>query len=203
MCDCAETGFEGDFCNQDMDECVSGLVPCDEHGTCTNTPGAYTCSCNPGFEGDGFQCDDVDECVEGTATCPAESTCANTTGSYECPCNTGFIANEETGACDDVDECTQESVDCGEDYECINLAGSYACECAPEGTPPTITLTSPARGAVLEGMPGPASLVVEGIVSDVGLDALFVNGLALLLPEGTSEFSLNTELDTQWGLNTV
>ena len=29
---------------------------CDEKANCTNTDGSYNCSCNHGYEGDGFNC---------------------------------------------------------------------------------------------------------------------------------------------------
>ena len=39
----------------DIDECASPqLNSCAQSATCSNTPGAYNCSCNAGFKGDGF-----------------------------------------------------------------------------------------------------------------------------------------------------
>ena len=29
---------------------------CDENANCTNTDGSYNCSCNHGYNGDGFNC---------------------------------------------------------------------------------------------------------------------------------------------------
>jgi cysteine-rich repeat protein len=40
----------------DMDECNAGSASCDEHATCTNTPGAFTCICDDGYVGDGSKC---------------------------------------------------------------------------------------------------------------------------------------------------
>ena len=41
----------------DINECeLSSLNDCDGNADCTNTIGSYTCSCNPGYEGDGFNC---------------------------------------------------------------------------------------------------------------------------------------------------
>jgi hypothetical protein len=42
-----------------VDECDENLHTCHEHATCSNTIGAYSCTCNAGFSGDGFSC--VDE----------------------------------------------------------------------------------------------------------------------------------------------
>ena len=40
----------------DIDECSSNKGGCAQ--VCTNTPGNYTCGCDPGYEldGDGFSC---------------------------------------------------------------------------------------------------------------------------------------------------
>ena len=41
----------------DMNECESNdSNNCDENAQCTNTEGSYTCSCNPGYTGDGVSC---------------------------------------------------------------------------------------------------------------------------------------------------
>jgi cysteine-rich repeat protein len=40
----------------DIDECVSGADDCSDNAACTNTPGSFTCACDPGFSGDGVTC---------------------------------------------------------------------------------------------------------------------------------------------------
>ena len=41
----------------DINECGSDdLNNCHENAQCTNTVGSYTCSCNPGYTGDGVNC---------------------------------------------------------------------------------------------------------------------------------------------------
>ena len=32
------------------------MSKCHENANCTNNEGSYNCSCNPGYEGDGFNC---------------------------------------------------------------------------------------------------------------------------------------------------
>ena len=56
-CSC-ESGYEADDIGKcvDIDECPSGNL-CHEKATCYNTASAYTCKCNDGFFGDGFECD--------------------------------------------------------------------------------------------------------------------------------------------------
>ena len=39
----------------DINECEHD--PCDPNAACRNMPGSYTCSCDFGYQGDGFQCE--------------------------------------------------------------------------------------------------------------------------------------------------
>ena len=40
----------------DIDECLLGSHSCDRNAMCMNTDGSFTCSCYPGFTGDGQSC---------------------------------------------------------------------------------------------------------------------------------------------------
>ncbi len=40
----------------DTDECATGLHDCDPNAQCENTPGSFTCTCNPGYFGNGIFC---------------------------------------------------------------------------------------------------------------------------------------------------
>ena len=40
----------------DIDECTVGTDKCDQNADCKDTVGSYTCTCKPGFEGDGKTC---------------------------------------------------------------------------------------------------------------------------------------------------
>ena len=38
----------------DIDECARGTATCDANASCNNTIGGYNCTCNSGYEGNGF-----------------------------------------------------------------------------------------------------------------------------------------------------
>ena len=42
--------------SSDFDECSLEPSPCDENATCSNTDGSYSCTCRPGFSGNGSIC---------------------------------------------------------------------------------------------------------------------------------------------------
>ena len=100
----------------DIDECSSNNGGCAQ--VCTNTPGSYTCGCNPGYEldGDGFSCNgnvdksklisrlvlifkfsDIDECSSNNGGCA--QVCTNTPGSYTCGCNPGYELDGDGFSC--------------------------------------------------------------------------------------------------------
>jgi len=41
----------------DIDECAINTAGCNPKATCTNTIGSFTCTCLPGYGGDGFTCE--------------------------------------------------------------------------------------------------------------------------------------------------
>ncbi|KAI8124767.1 Protein HEG like protein 1, partial [Lucilia cuprina] len=55
VCHCND-GWGGCNCNvQDENECK--YRPCDVFAHCTNTLGSFTCTCFPGYRGDGLHCE--------------------------------------------------------------------------------------------------------------------------------------------------
>ena len=41
----------------DVNECANRTHNnCDENAQCTDTPGSFNCTCNPGYEGNGLNC---------------------------------------------------------------------------------------------------------------------------------------------------
>ena len=73
----------------DINECVVD-EPCHDNATCTNNDGSYSCACNNGYLGDGFNCTDINECDTNDGGCDGNATCTNTDGSFYCTCNFGY-----------------------------------------------------------------------------------------------------------------
>ncbi|CAD7671475.1 unnamed protein product [Nyctereutes procyonoides] len=118
------------------DECGSGQHNCDENAICTNTVRGHSCTCKPGYVGNGTICRDIDECTEGIIECHNHSRCVNLPGWYHCECRSGFhddgtysLSGE---SCIDIDECALRTHTCWNDSACINLAGGFDCLC-PSG----------------------------------------------------------------------
>ncbi len=106
------------------------LAACSDMAECSNTDGAYGCTCIPGWEGDGFQCANIDECDAEESPCGANSTCEDNAGSYECGCLDGYIPDPDAEVgCIDIDECAENTDDCGNHSVCTNTLGGFTCEC--------------------------------------------------------------------------
>ncbi len=118
-----QTPCQGD---DDENQCALGTDNCSVNATCTDTSFGFTCTCNPGFAGNGVQCQDVNECL--TNPCAGHGTCTNQIGGYTCTCSFGYV--EGNGTCLDVNECADEGI-CGDAGECVNQPGTYACDCNP------------------------------------------------------------------------
>ncbi|XP_075259508.1 uncharacterized protein LOC142351247 isoform X2 [Convolutriloba macropyga] len=103
-CDCANTGYEGQFCEIDIDECETD--PC-VRGQCNNLVNDFSCSCPSGFEGrtcsedidECLICDDPNEDTPCNGVCTNRANCSNSVGSFTCFCDDfwlGDVCNEAT-----------------------------------------------------------------------------------------------------------
>ena len=68
-----------------------GSDNCDVNASCSDLADGYSCACNAGFSGNGFNCADNDECSNGENNCSADANCQNVAGSFKCFCKSGKI----------------------------------------------------------------------------------------------------------------
>ena len=110
----------------DIDECQIQQSVCHKNSICLNTIGAYNCTCNTGYYGNGFDCQDIDECSQEKQICAHDAVCINTIGSFLCSCKEGFIENGTS--CEDMNECVHNTT-CHVHAQCLNTRGSFKCLC--------------------------------------------------------------------------
>ncbi|KAM8934213.1 protein crumbs homolog 2 [Pelodytes ibericus] len=80
VCRC-QTGFTGENCSIDIDECESG--PCQNGGSCTDQINGFVCQCAPGYTG--VECTiDIDDCENNP--CENGATCKDGIADYSCWC---------------------------------------------------------------------------------------------------------------------
>ncbi|KAJ8679887.1 hypothetical protein QAD02_015674 [Eretmocerus hayati] len=93
-CDCSGTGYTGDDCSEDIDECTTPpLADCGQ-GQCNNTLGGYVCECNIGFCG--RDCKMIDPCKEADY-CKNGGTCECVeSGGYSCQCTPEYSGDNCT-----------------------------------------------------------------------------------------------------------
>uniref|UniRef100_UPI00358F765B transmembrane cell adhesion receptor mua-3-like isoform X8 n=1 Tax=Myxine glutinosa TaxID=7769 RepID=UPI00358F765B len=108
----------------DIDEC-SATNPCHPNATCTNTVGAYECTCMDGLEGNGTSCSDINECSSDNGGCSHD--CHNTAGSFSCSCRSGYVLGTNK-QCLNINECLGEN-QCDANALCLDKNGSYSCTC--------------------------------------------------------------------------
>ncbi|XP_046339611.2 neurogenic locus notch homolog protein 1-like [Haliotis rufescens] len=129
-CDCTDTGFNGDNCETDINECTATDAPkhdCHKDADCTNTPGSFTCKCKSGYVGDGKTCtlgvcsSNGNECLNGgTCDIPSDGTAST------CSCAAGYTGT----LCEsDIDECSTSADACDTNADCTNTEGSFTCRC--------------------------------------------------------------------------
>ncbi|XP_071081718.1 uncharacterized protein [Haliotis cracherodii] len=92
-------GWEGDNCDQDIDECTE-INMCQHGGSCTNTPGRFECSCIEGIKG--RRCEIItNQCA--LKPCQNGGTCDGNETDFNCACSvelSGEKCEEMINFCD-------------------------------------------------------------------------------------------------------
>ena len=76
----------GQYCAEDVNECLMQPNACHNGGTCFNTIGSHTCVCVNGWTGDDCS-ENIDDCA--IAVCFFGATCHDRVASFFCECPVG------------------------------------------------------------------------------------------------------------------
>ncbi|KAM5223151.1 signal peptide, CUB and EGF-like domain-containing protein 2 isoform 6-T6 [Hipposideros larvatus] len=112
---------------EDVDECAQGLDDCHINALCQNTVTSYKCSCKPGYQGEGRQCEDIDEC-ENELNGGCVHDCLNIPGNYRCTCFDGFMLAHDGHNC--LVTCNHGNGGC--QHSCEDTAEGPECSCHPQ-----------------------------------------------------------------------
>ncbi|XP_065180019.1 fibrillin-2-like [Sycon ciliatum] len=116
------TNYSTTTCADD-DECALKTHACSVNAACSNNDGSYACACNPGYTGNGTNCQDIDECSSNPCQ---NGTCHNLVDLYQCRCHPGFAGTEcQTN----IDECANSL--CQNGATCQDGINQYTCTCLP------------------------------------------------------------------------
>lgn len=118
-CDCTGSGFEGDQCQNNINDCDpndDGVSPCLNGGSCTDGINEFSCACAQGWEGDTCQ-NNIDDC---TGNACQFGTCVDGLNAFTCSCDDGFI---QECSCDNENSCQYDN-------------GAYTCD---DGSDPTFS----------------------------------------------------------------
>ena len=162
-CAASQPGYAGLDCSSVGAACETEKVvsPCAEQASCMDTEGSFTCTCDAGYEGDGFSCANIDECAQEASPCDPNAQCFDSQGGFECVCGEGYFG-DGFSCCEDGDGdmvCTGEDVCPGvadpDQVDSDEDGIGDACECfegitCDDGNPCTDDSCDPAVGCVRE-----------------------------------------------------
>ncbi|CAB4000968.1 neurogenic locus Notch [Paramuricea clavata] len=124
-CSC-KSGFTGNQCDVDVDECNEFPGICQNKATCTNTKGSYACTCRAAYTGTNCSIN-IDGCKtdDGSSKCLNNGTCIDGEGEFSCKCQDPYIGS----LCQWVDECKNVKNLCGKGVCDKHRNGSAICRC--------------------------------------------------------------------------
>eukprot|EP00058_Branchiostoma_floridae_P012007 XP_002597495.1 hypothetical protein BRAFLDRAFT_80499 [Branchiostoma floridae] len=126
-CTCNGTGFTGQMCDVDVDECLNS--PCD-HGVCSNNIGSFQCDCEQYYTGP--LCDQETPCF--SYRCPDNGTCADIPGAVQCTiCPEGSSGDSSPCVVIEIPFEPCSSNPCYPDVSCDVVDDVYTCGPCPVG----------------------------------------------------------------------
>ncbi|XP_046840914.1 stabilin-2-like isoform X2 [Xenia sp. Carnegie-2017] len=123
-----DLGYHGVNCDQFEPKCNKS---CHNYSHCFVNGESKDCKCNPGYTGDGLQCEEIDPCAQPNVSCPLNAVCSKTgPGRYKCKCALGFTGDGVV--CTAIDPCQISMGNCSKNTQCNYLApGKSNCSCLP------------------------------------------------------------------------
>jgi Notch-like protein len=133
-CDCLP-GFEGLYCEININECDTVRSPCNAEGTdiCEDLINNFRCHCRPGYTGDRCEIhiDRKSHCfsISSRLDCASEpcknGACVQGVSKYRCDCKSGWKGEQ----CEiEAGKCEQTPSPCQNNGTCLNLFdGDYFC----------------------------------------------------------------------------
>ena len=126
-CGCV-TGFNGDFCQFDVDECLLETHNCTGSSQCQNLYGTFTCICNEGLTG--ANCDVIIHPCS-VILCTSHALCIVQDGQALCVCDEGYtgvacltlISACDSGNCSVNTSVCIDSVPGSSEYTCVCSSG--------------------------------------------------------------------------------
>lgn len=141
VCDASYNGTACEQCVNSTESCPAPSVDCEaDNGgchvfaTCTKTaPNRLTCSCNSGYQGDGYYCQMIDECASNNGGCGENATCLFTApGRRRCVCKAGFYkVGSSCRAHRPMSPCAINHGGCSVHADCTDNGQEASCACRP------------------------------------------------------------------------
>jgi len=102
---------------------------CDaNHAYCSEHQGGVECTCNEGYQGNGYTCTEIPVCTKYNGGCSVNAYCMDFGFEISCECKEGFRGDGTT--CEEIRECGTKNGGCSDNASCRNIDfGIVYCEC--------------------------------------------------------------------------
>ncbi|XP_077526429.1 nidogen [Haemaphysalis longicornis] len=116
----------------DVNECLTSRHNCHVHAECINLNGNFACRCQPGFNGDGVNCQRTQEVTCASLRCDPAAECVQPSPSHppQCRCPVGYTGDGTT-CVPAATDCRQAPLMCDVNAQCQydSRTRTYGCRC--------------------------------------------------------------------------